>query len=714
MLAGSTIRSRLVAASCALFGLVLFSPAPSLAQEYEGQTLVSAELLLDTSSLKPGSTSQVGVLLNMAPGWHTYWKYPGDAGYPTTIDWQLPAGFEVGPLQWPLPYRVIEPGNIQVIAYKKQVLLTATLTVPEGLEGPQRLGAKVSWLVCKEICIPGSAELEVLVPTGSGGPSEQSNLFRATEQMLPQSSPPPFSIEWVQRGEELVADISGLPPESEVDFFPTPSEGQIVSHPVIEKVGPDASISISAHPPLSGLLVLKEGQARLGWPIKSGSLRASGGEPKPPLPTDQAVSVTPLPTPSLLSALFYGLIGGLILNLMPCVLPVISLKIFGFIKQAGDSPQKILRHGLAFTAGIFLWFLGLGAIISVLKLSGAEVTWAFQFQNPWFNFAIATIVFAFALNLFGVYEILLPGKAASAMSESGGDGYGGSFFQGIFATLLATPCTAPFLGTALGFAFSQSPFVIMAMFGSIAVGMALPYLLLSAQPAWLKFLPKPGAWMEKVRQFMGFPLIATLLWLLSVLFTQKGFGGVLAVSAFLLCLALSLWIYGAFCGPLTKPSQRAGALTVSIVITISAAWFFIADQFAKSSPPASTLSSESADGIQWIPFEAGTVQQLIGSNRTVFVDFTADWCISCKFNERTAIDQPNVREFVKENNIAMVKADWTNQNASITQALKAFGRVGVPFYVIYPAERPQDPIILPELLTQDIVLNGLKEATSEP
>ena len=270
--------------------------------------------------------------------------------------------------------------------------------------------------------------------------------------------------------------------------------------------------------------------------------------------------------PSLWQALVFGFLGGFILNLMPCVLPVISLKIFGFIRQAGDHPERILRHGLAFIAGIFAWFLGLGLVILGLKAAGSEVTWAFQFQNPWFNLIIGCIVFVFALNLFGVFEIVLPGRASTALAEvSSQEGYAGSFFQGIFATLLATPCTAPFLGTALGFAFSQSPLVILAMFASVALGMSAPYFFLSAQPGWMKLLPKPGGWMERVKQFMGFPLLATLIWLLYILGNQRGLDAVIWAAAFLLCLAIACWIYGAFCGPLSSVKTRVVSLAAIAV-----------------------------------------------------------------------------------------------------------------------------------------------------
>ncbi|MFZ4776715.1 MAG: protein-disulfide reductase DsbD family protein, partial [Terrimicrobiaceae bacterium] len=405
----------------------------------------------------------------------------------------------------------------------------------------------------------------------------------------------------------------------------------------------------------------------------------------------------------LLLALFYGFLGGLILNLMPCVLPVISLKIFGFLKQAGDSPQKVFAHGLAFVGGIFAWFLGLGLIVVVLKAGGSEVTWAFQFQNPWFNVAIGSVVFVFALNLFGVFELILPGRASTALeSASSSSGLAGSFFQGAFATLLATPCTAPFLGTALGFAFSQSSAVILAMFAAVAFGMGFPYLLLTARPGWMKFLPRPGAWMERLKQFMGFPLLATLVWILSIVGGQRGTDGMFWFLCFLLCLAISCWLYGSFCGPLSSMRARVLAILLALLFSVGGGWYFLGEKFVGA-------GREEVGGIPWVPFSAQKLADLQTAGQSVFVDFTADWCITCKFNERTAIDTPAVRQLIEQKKVVPMRADWTNANPEITAALKSFGRVGVPFYVIYPAGRPGEPIVLPELLTESILTDALKK-----
>ena len=623
----------------------------------------------------------------MAPGWHTYWQYSGDSGLPTTIRWNLPEGFSAGPIQWPVPQAKVEPGDIQVYAYSGQVLLLATITPPANVAGNATLSADASWLVCEEVCVPGDASLELTLPVAKSAIPANTTLFEEFRSQLPSRDASPFELIWKRTGETLSLQVKNAPAGMQLALYPLPTENQIVGHPSF--LPPD-TLSIKAASPFTGVLSTGEGPARRAWIV---SEKASAS----PAATNQTATL------SLWIALFYGFLGGLILNLMPCVLPVISLKIFGFIKQAEDSRRSIFLHGLAFGAGIFVWFLGLAAVIIALKSGGSEVTWAFQFQNPWFNVAIGSVVFVFALNLAGVFEFVLPGKASNAMENaSSTGGLAGSFFQGIFATLLATPCTAPFLGSALGFAFSQSAAVILGMFVAVASGMALPYLLLSASPGWLKFLPRPGAWMERLKQFMAFPLLATLVWILSILGGQRGTEGVVWFCAFLLCLAFACWLLGSFCGPLTSATKRTATLLLILATLSIGGWYFLGEKFAR-------IGRESPDRIAWVPFSEAKIQAELAAGRSVFVDFTADWCITCKFNERTAIDTPTIRALLKEKNITPLKADWTNANPEITAALKSFGHVGVPFYIIYPASNPAAPIILPELLSESLLADALKK-----
>lgn len=665
-----------------LLALAFFAPKASA----QVAPLVRAQLLADTSAIVPGQSFQAGLLLEMAEGWHTYWEYSGDAGLPTTIAWKLPEGLTAGPIEWPVPEAKLEPGDIQTYAYGGRVLLLTKITPPAGISGNITLHAKADWLVCKETCIPGGAELELTLPVSSTATPANAALFEEFRARLPSEKPAPYQLQWKRSANQLTLEVGGIPANTPIALFPLPAENHEVGHP---KFLPPSALQIRCEGDFRGVLAVGEGASQRAWFVSEKITAAAVEKPAAAM--------------SLWLALFYGFLGGLILNLMPCVLPVISLKIFGFIKQAGDSRAAILSHGLAFAAGIFAWFLALAAVIIALKSGGSEVTWAFQFQNPWFNIAIGSIVFVFALNLAGVFELVLPGRAANALESAGSSGgLGGPFFQGVFATLLATPCTAPFLGTALGFAFSQSAAVILAMFASVAFGMALPYLLLSAQPGWMKFLPRPGAWMERLKQFMAFPLLATIVWILSILGGQRGVEGVVWFSAFLLCLAFAAWLYGSFCGPLASPKHRTLAILLALAAISGGGWYFLGEKFSQ-------IGKADSDSIAWVDFSEARVKSELAAGRNVFIDFTADWCITCKFNERTAINTPAVRALLAEKNIVPIKADWTNSNPEITSALKTFGRVGVPLYVLYPAADPSNPIVLPELLTESILLDALKK-----
>ncbi len=694
----------------------LLSLSAASAQEYQGQTLVRAELIADVSSIEPGKPFTVGLLLETAEDWHVYWENTGDAGMPTQIDWALPEGFTTEPIEWPLPRRFIEPGDLHAFGYEGRVLLMVRMTPPAELSGTEvTLSAKASWLVCKELCVPGSANVHLTLPVGPSQPNTaNAPLFAATRADLPRTSPPPYPISWQTGPEAVTLAIRDVPEGTELDFLTLTDQGV---HIQISRQGETVTLTIPTTIPVRGLLIAtaKDG-GRTGWILDTpGAAPPQSDDVSPGTDVDQAsrpeTSIAPPSQTGLLRALLLGFLGGLILNLMPCVLPVISLKIFGFIRQAGDSPSRIFRHGLAFTAGIFAWFLGLGGVVIGIQVAGGRATWAFQFQNPWFNLAISAIVFVFALNLLGVFEIILPGRAARAMDETGGGaGYGASFFQGAFATLLATPCTAPFLGSALGFAFSQPPALILLMFAAVAAGMAAPYLLLSAQPGWLGLLPRPGAWMERLKQFMAFPLLATLLWLLSILGSQKGTDAVIWAGAFLLSLWLALWIYGAFCGPLSGPRVRATALLLAVLVAALGTWVFAGTQFAAATRQEKT-TTPSAEGIPWEPFSRETLDRLLAEKKAVFVDFTADWCLTCKFNKKTALDRPAIREAFEKAGITPLLADWTNADPEITEALAKFGRVGVPFYLLYPAGKPDQPLILPELLTERIVLDAIRQAS---
>ena len=597
-------------------------------QLFEGHQLVKAELLADADAIVPGHRITVGLHIQAQPGWHTYWQYAGDAGIPTTINWVLPPGFEAGAIQWPLPTRTSEPGDIVTYAYPGEVLLPVVIRTPRDLEPGHNvtIRAQASWLVCKDICVPGKAYLTLTLPVATFNHPANEAIFLHTRALLPLRASPPFTASWSREGQTLVLNLQGLGASTFVDFFPIPGEVQI-GHPAVAaqsvrvplldpKAEPDA---------IGGVVVLTKEGSREIWQLNNNA----GGSP-PPL----QASTFNLPR-SLLYWLGLAFLGGLILNVMPCVLPVIALKIFGFIRQAGESPRRILALGFTFVAGIFAWFLFLAALIVGFKAAGHELNWAFQFQHPAFVAVMVVILLLFSLNLLGVFEIVLPRAIQSRVQDAAGqEGYAGTFWHGVFATLMATPCTAPFLGPALGFALAQPGGVVFAMFGAIAAGMSAPYAVLALKPGWLRYLPKPGIWMVRVKQALGVLLLATVLWLGWVLFEQIA------------------------SRPEPFPPQLAHALA---------------------------------------------------QKKIVFVDFTADWCVNCKVNERLVLDSPEVQKAFRERQVIVLKADWTSGDADITALLRKFGRAGVPCYVVYSPGG--EPSVLPEVITRDIVLHALDAAT---
>jgi len=677
---------------------LVVGPTSVHGQKYQGRELVEARLLADVASVTPGQPFTAGLLLKMAPRWHTYWEFPGDAGIPTEIKWQLPNGWKAGPIQWPVPLKLTEPGDIQIYGYHDEVMLLVQLTPPPKIDaGSIHLVADASWLVCEKICIPGGAKVQLDLPIGGPGGPANAELFTKYQERLPRPLPESArgELHWERQPNELkltIADRS-LAQSPAADFFPLPEAPTITGHPQ-RKQAPDGSVvfTIPVESAPSSLESLK-------GVLVTGDLAFSLGKETP--------SAAPAATPDgLLKLLFFGFLGGVILNLMPCVLPVISLKIFGFIQHAGDSRARIFGNGLAFTIGIFAWFLGLALLMIGLKSAGHEITWAFQFTNPYFVVAMTAVVLVFALNLFGVFEITLPAAATiGLLGWSAQEGYAGSFFQGVFATVLATPCTAPYLGTALGFAFAQSALIILLMFLAIAAGMSMPYLLLAAQPAWLRFVPRPGPWMVRVKQFMGFLLLATLLFLLWVIGVARGIDAAIWVSAFLLALSIGCWMFGSFSTPVASRTQRSVVLMLVLFLVLGSGFYFIGQRFSASRVVASGLSTEG-----WIPFTPERVQSELAQGHSVFVDFTAAWCITCKFNEASVLESAAVKSAFARYGIVKMKADWTNADPVITKTLKQFGRVGVPLYVLYPAAPPNQPVVLPELLTQTLVLNHLQSA----
>jgi thiol:disulfide interchange protein len=702
------MKSAVRLAAYAIVSLSIFALASQgQSQTYEGKQLVKAELLADTNAVVPGKPFTAGLLLRMAPGWHTYWKFSGDAGIPTELKWKLPERWKIGETQWPIPLKTTDPGDIQTYGYQDEVLLMQEIVPPAKIDNSSvKLSADATWLVCEKICIPGNASLQLELPKSETGAPANAEIFARYRRLLPRDWPGAkvAAATWRRAGSDLRLNVKSatLANYPTVDFYPLPQGNTVVGHPQLESRTANETVFRvpleSASKDLSsikGLVIFAQhadSNERAAWQISASAIAS-------------VTSATSIPVRGIFTFLFFGFLGGIILNLMPCVLPVISLKIFGFVQHAGQSRQEILRSGIAFAGGIFAWFIGLALLLIALKAAGREITWGgFQFTNPYFVLALSVIVLVFALNLFGVFEISLPQSATrGVLGWTGAQGDVGSFFQGVFATVLATPCTAPFLGTALGFAFTQSPVIILSIFLAIAAGMSAPYLLLCAQPAWLRFLPKPGPWMLHVKQFMGFLLLATLLFLLYVLGAQRGLEGAIWASCFLLFVSIACWMKGSFIVVTTSFARRLVVFVLMLMLLIASGVYFIGDKF-RSAKIASADSRLKGD---WQAFTPERLKTELEQGHSVFVDFTAAWCLTCKFNEANVLESNAVREAFQRHAIVKLKADWTNGDPIITKLLQQFGRPGVPLYVLYRG-KSEEPIVFPELLTKSIILDKLE------
>jgi thiol:disulfide interchange protein DsbD len=680
--------------------LVLAGRAP--AQFFGGdKVLVTPSLVADTTAIKGGKPFTAGVRLEMAKGWHTYWRFGGDSGAPTQIAWELPPGFTAGPIQWPLPTAHPSDGDQLTYIYENEVLLLVEITPPATLPaGDVPLKAKVRWLVCEQTCVPGSGEVALTLPVGPAQ-ANQPELFAKWRAQIPKTGGMPFEVKWERSASEVKLHVNGLPKDFSAEFFPLPPSAEVKpGHPLVSAIADDGSrtftvpISEGGAPdlPWEGVIATAKGGApREGWHVSANAA--------PTIATTPATAAAPVSGASLVGTLWAAFLGGLILNLMPCVLPVIALKIFGFVSQASEEPRRVFRLGLAFVAGVFVFFLTLAGLVIAIKAGGGRLNWGFQFQNGYILTTLIALVFIFAMSMFGVFEVTLgSGTATKLDALSRREGYGGAFVHGLFTTLLGTSCTAPFLGSVLGYAVVQPPHIVLAIFLAIAAGMSLPYFLLTWKPAWMKYLPKPGAWMERLKQFMGFALLAVVVWLLGVVGQSRGVEALIAVCSFLLLVGLACWIFGAF-------RQRALAWPV-VVIVLVLGWL----GFLKNNLDAAPTKNDAVQsgGIAWLPFTPERLIQAVQSGRPVFIDFTADWCLNCKYNEKFVLETEPVRRAFREKKVVALKADWTNADPVITDMLKKFNRAGVPVYVIY-LPGSAEPVVLPEILTQTLLLRHLAE-----
>ncbi len=704
----------------------------------------SVRLLANVKSIRPGGTFLAGVQMKMEPGWHTYWKNAGDAGIPPEITWTLPAGIRAGDILWPVPHKYIEPGEVLAYGYEKENMLIVPMNVDASFAAAQvTMKADVSWLECELVCIPGSGSSTLVLPVSPGVPAvDYVELFERYLEAVPKpykgNDEIILSTDIDGRGLTLTLKaVAGkeivFSKESSPDFYPEAYPEMEVGRTEVKGDGDEVILRVP-------LRLLERGKTPgsvrgvLVYAFASGQRRSA--EVTVPLTPDMLSKLRIVGEKDegnlldrefliddagdgggpLYLYLLFALAGGLLLNVMPCVLPVIGLKVFGLVRMGGEDHSKVRRLGFLFALGILASFLTLAIIVIILKSAGEQVGWGFQFQEPLFVIVMCAVVMAFGLSLFGVFEIQLPASVTTGVGDlvtktgSGGNSGLGSFGEGVFATILATPCTAPILGTALGFAFSQPAGIILLMFAAVALGMALPYLILTLKPEWMKILPKPGEWMVTAKQFMGFLMMATLLWLLYVLGKQLGMEAVIWTGAFLLTVGLACWIVGRF-ATLTASRPRFAAAWFAAAIVVLGGWFLFQQPILEARDLLADGSANTdSDGIQWEKFSIPVLEGHLAEGRAVFIDFTAEWCLTCKVNEKTILADDEVVEKFRTSDLVSLKADWTSRDPDITRLLAKFGRSGVPLYVVFPAGKPDQPIILPEVITSGIVIEALERS----
>ena len=686
---------------------LLFCSHRSEAQFFGLPPKAEASLIADTTAVNAGKPFTVGIRFKVAKGWHLYWRSPGDSGAAPEVQWTLPKGIHAGPIQWPLPHLLKSEGDLFTNVYEGDLLLPVEFTADPDLQGASvEVKGALKWYVCAETCLPGEEQVSLSIPisTETAKPANEDT-FADWRAKLPKKDPPPFQAEWTGGEGAMFIALRGLGASDAVEIFPIPPQGTTAEHaeadPSPKQDTKRYRIPYKAESPATtpwaALVVIQSADgSRNGWEISAATHAPQGADRDPSAATKAAHPIASRPLTGVLWAAF---LGGLLLNLMPCVLPVIALKIFNFTQQSGQDPRKVFRLGVSFCAGVLVFFLGLAAAVIVLQKAGQTLNWGFQFQNPWILVGLISALFVFGMNLLGVFEITLSNETNQTLSQlSSKEGYWGAFLHGMFTTLLGTSCTAPYLGVTLGFAVSQPPQIVVSIFLTIAAGMSLPYLLLTSSPRLLRLLPKPGAWMERLKQAMGFVILGVAVWLLDILGSASGIDAVSGACAFLLCLGVGCWMLGIL-------QSRLAGFALAMLLAAAGYRVFLHEPLNAPNPSTRDSRANAADSI-WQPYSKERVARELAANKAVFVDFTADWCLNCKVNERVTLSNAEVLAAFKDKGVVMLKADWTRGDASITEELNRHGRVGVPFYLLFRPDADQ-PVAFPEILRAQLLLDEL-------
>ena len=716
-----------------------------------GSSRVRVELFQEEETIQPNHPFWIALHLNLEDGWHVYWKNPGDAGIPLKIEWNLPEGFEAGPLQWPFPEKFTMDDMVG-FGYKDEVTLLSQVIPPPQLDLGTKISmdAQVKWLVCSSMtCQPGSATATLPLIASSKQPHPRSEfiaIFKEARDKIPQTHVEVKTIrkhgivqlevpqETSDSQEETIQGVYFFPEQQNVidhSIEPTVAESSTDSNRYLVNLKGSDEIGAKSKN-LKGVLVLRTQKGAdesiqafdIDSPIEEEGdhevlslLDSSNKSSSQSIGYGRNISSSSSSLTfegGLGLALIFAFIGGMILNLMPCVLPVMSFKVLGFVKMAGQSRSLTLKHGLMFSLGVIISFWALASIMLMLRTYGQSVGWGFQLQEPLFVVILASILFVFALSLFGLFEwgMFFASWAGQTQAETAqkSPGFTGSFFSGVLATAVATPCTGPFLGSAVGFAVTLPVFQSLLIFTVLGLGMCFPYLLLAAFPAYLRFMPKPGAWMETFKQLMGFLLLATVLWLLWVFSAQTDAFSLICLLAGFLCFAIGGWIYGRGCSPIATRKKRALAFAFVLLFAFmggKAILFPRASWYGQEAITQSKSSGNHWDG--WEDFSPERLVQLRNEGKPVLIDFTAKWCLICQANH-LVLSSDSVKEQLDHSGVVKLKADWTKSDPVITQELSKFGRNSVPLYVLYGPNEKQEPLILPQVLTADVVINHLNTA----
>jgi thiol:disulfide interchange protein/DsbC/DsbD-like thiol-disulfide interchange protein len=704
-----------------LLGLLWASPAAfALSGNVVSTDNVKAHLASEVSAVASGQSFWVALEFNIREGWHTYWRNPGDSGQATDIKWLLPTGFTAGDIVWTTPHRFEIPPLVNY-GYAGHAVHLVKISAPKDLKAGTSavLSAKASWLVCSDVCIPEDAQLELRLPvsvqTGAIDRADAA-LFAAARSDLPGAEPAATTAR-TQDGQLVIALGkewgATLPQIKSLAFFPYDEGGIEYASPQLLTRTRDAvelAMKIGDRPPAAalvrGVLLATEqsGKDTVTVPIEIAARlsAAAGSQTKGNAGIVGAAGAVEKIAPSLPLLLLFAILGGLILNLMPCVFPVLSIKAMGLVEQAKRHPAAVRAKGLVFAAGVISSMLCLAGAMLALRAGGEQIGWGFQLQSPLFVTLLVYLLLAVGLNLSGVFEIG-GGLAGVGDGLTQGDSYRASFFTGVLTTLVATPCTAPYMAFAIGAALTQPPIVALCIFAALGFGLSLPYLLLSFAPWMRRALPRPGAWMDTLKQIFAFPIYASAAWLLWVLAQQTTSLGLGAALAGAILIALAAWAYQK-----SKSSSAGGRIAALITATLAVLLAFVLPIRLADVAVVSAAGVHAAD--EWQPYNDAQVADLKAAGRPLLVNFTASWCLTCLVNERNAFADSAVQEIFRNKGVTLMKGDWTNRDPAITHALAAFGRAGVPLYLVYNA-RPgsSEPIVLPQLLTPSVVQSAFAD-----